>query len=115
MARHDAIGRKGCGKTLRVEVVFALPEQQELIELSLTSGTTVSQAIDLSGIAGRFPDHDFGNYEVGVWGKIVPLSTVLQDGDRVEVYRPLRIDPRDARRKLALQGRTMGSRDGKAD
>lgn len=97
------------GVTIAVEVVFALPERQELIGLQVVPGTTIAEAIDLSGIAARFPDEDLGNCECGVWGRPAGRDRELQDGDRVEVYRPLSIDPRDARRALAAEGRSMGA------
>lgn len=109
MASDDAGHADWSRIPVKIEIVFALPEQQELIELSVDAGTTVAQAISMSAFAGRFPQHDIDACEVGVWGNVVPRTAVLQDGDRVEIYRPLRMDPREARRQLALQGRTMGS------
>lgn len=91
-----------------VEVVFALADRQELVEVQVPPGTTVAEAIDRSGIAEKFPDHALESRPVGVWGRIVDRDYVLADGDRVEIYRELEIDPRDARRKLAAQGKSMG-------
>ena len=96
--------------TLHVEVVFALPEQQELVGLEVAEGTTVAQAIEQSGIAGNFPQQDLSRCVVGVWGQVVERDRRLQDGDRVEIYRPLQMDPQDARRELAAKGRSMGKR-----
>ena len=95
---------------MHVEVVFALPEQQELVGLEVAAGTTVAQAIEQSGIADRFPGHDLARCAVGVWGEVVDRERQLQDGDRVEIYRPLQIDPQDARRELAAKGKSMGKR-----
>lgn len=100
------------GGALRVEVVFALPGKQELISLELDDGATVARAIDRSSIAGKFPEHDLATCAVGVWGHVVGRDHRLRDGDRVELYRPLRIDPQKARRELAAKGRSMG-RDGR--
>jgi len=94
---------------LRIEVACALPEEQVLISLEVGEGTTVLQAIERSGILARFPDVELGHGRVGVFGVIVPLETLLRDGDRVEIYRPLVSDPKDARRKKALP-RRIGSR-----
>ncbi len=93
---------------MRVEVVFALREQQELVGLEVAAGTTVAQAIEQSGIASRFPTRDLSRCPVGVWGHVVGRDTPLRDGDRVEIYRPLQMDPQEARRELAAQGRSMG-------
>lgn len=93
---------------MRVEVVFALREQQELVGLEVAEGTTVAQAIEQSGIASRFPAHDLSRCPVGVWGHVVERDTPLQNGDRVEIYRGLQMDPQEARRELAAQGRSIG-------
>ena len=95
---------------LHVEVVFALPEQQDLVGLEVAAGTTVAQAIEQSGIANRFPQHDLSRCAVGVWGEVVDRARRLQDGDRIEIYRPLQMDPQDARRELAAKGKSMGRR-----
>ena len=86
---------------MQVEVVFALPDRQVLEALEVEDGATVAEAIARSGIERRFPDEDLSALEVGVWGRTADRSRVLQDGDRVEIYRPLEIDPREARRLKA--------------
>ncbi len=93
---------------MNIEVVFALPGRQELISLTVEPETTVETAISLSAIGDRFPDEDLSSYEAGIWGKLVNRDHPLEDGDRLELYRPLLMDPRDARRKLALSGDSMG-------
>ena len=95
---------------LHVEVLFALPERQELVGLEVTAGATVAQAIEQSGMADRFPQHDLTRCAVGVWGEVADRARRLQDGDRVEIYRPLQMDPQDARRELAAKGKSMGRR-----
>lgn len=99
-------GRETAGE-VTVEVVFALPERQETLSLTAPPGTTAREAVRSSGLAGRFPGHDFERCALGIWGRPVPDETPLRDGDRVEVYRPLAIDPREARRRLAERGLTM--------
>lgn len=89
------------GGALRVEVVFALPERQELIALEVEEGATVAEVIERSRIASRFPGHDLDACVVGVWGHIVERDHRVSDGDRVEIYRPLPKDPRTARRERA--------------
>lgn len=94
---------------MQIEVVFARPERQALIRLELPPGATVAQAIEASGLAGRFPDEAIETCEVGIWGRIVDRNRALGDGDRVEIYRPLLIDPRETRRRLAELGQSMGA------
>jgi len=89
---------------VNIEIVFAMPGRQELISLTVDPDTTVETAISLSAIGDRFPDEDLSSYQAGIWGKLVDRDHPLEDGDRLELYRPLLIDPRDARRRLALSG-----------
>lgn len=93
-----------------VEVVFALPRQQLLVEVSLKEGATVADAIDASGLAARFPDEQIEALPTGIWGRPADRDHAVSDGDRVEIYRPLEIEPREARRRLAEAGRTMRAR-----
>ncbi len=93
---------------LAIEVVFALPARQELISLTVDPGTTVAMAIRECAIGDLFPEEDLANYQAGIWGKPVGRDHPLKDGDRLELYRPLSMDPREARRKLAAEGRSMG-------
>ena len=86
---------------MRVEVVFALPDRQVLVLLDVEEGATVAQAIRESGIERRFPEVDMSALEVGIWGRPADRSHVLREGDRVEIYRRLEIDPREARRLKA--------------
>jgi hypothetical protein len=93
---------------LTIEVVFALPARQELISVTVSPGTTAEMALQQSAISDLFPDEDFSDYQLGIWGKLVTRSYSLKNGDRLEIYRPLLIDPREARRALAADGRSMG-------
>jgi uncharacterized protein len=86
---------------VQVEVVFALPEEQVLVALRLEEGSTVEDAIAASGLYERFPGHDLKSFDTGIWGRVVARTHILRTGDRVELYRPLRLDPRDARRERA--------------
>ena len=86
---------------IRVEVVFATPERQILKALELPQGATVAEAVARSGLQALFGDIDFDQLDVGIWGRVTERSRVLQANDRVEVYRPLTRDARDARRELA--------------
>jgi putative ubiquitin-RnfH superfamily antitoxin RatB of RatAB toxin-antitoxin module len=83
---------------MQIEVVFALPQRQVLRTLELQDGSTVGDAILRSKLAREFPEADFDQLQAGVWGRPVERSQLLNDGDRVELYRPLAMDPREARR-----------------
>ncbi|PXX93860.1 RnfH family protein [Marinobacter vulgaris] len=82
-----------------VEVAFARPERQEIIRLQVEEGTTAVEAVKRSGITAVFPEIDAERDDMGIFGKVIknPSSHELRDGDRVEVYRPLKIDPKQAR------------------
>ncbi|TBU78562.1 RnfH family protein [Pseudomonas daroniae] len=88
-----------------VEVVFAAPDRQLLIKLQLPSGSTVRQAALQSGLQDHFPDIDLAGAPLGIFGKAVvsPEARVLEEGDRVEIYRPLLADPKDVRKRRAAQ------------
>ena len=82
---------------LPVEVVYATPGRQSLLKLSVPHGTTAAQAIEKSGIREQFPEIE-PDPVIGIFSRKVALDHVLSAGDRVEIYRPLRADPREARR-----------------
>ena len=90
-----------------VEVVFGRRDSQSLVALSLDQGATVASAIAGSGLAENYPDESFANLPAGIWGRIVDRNRILKDGDRVEIYRALQLDPRESRRRLAQLGLTM--------
>lgn len=92
---------------ISVEVVFGRPDAQTLVALSLEQGATVASAIASSGLAENYPDELFAHLPAGIWGRIVERQCILKDGDRVEVYRPLQLEPRESRRRLAQLGLTM--------
>ncbi len=100
--------------TIKVEVVFATPERQALIELEVPATATVADAIEASLVADQFPESALAELPVGIWGREVERTARLRAGDRVEIYRPLAIDPKEARRTRAAAGRTMadGRRQG---
>jgi putative ubiquitin-RnfH superfamily antitoxin RatB of RatAB toxin-antitoxin module len=86
-------------KQIRVIVVYALPDAATEIELGLSDGSTVADALRSSGLEGRHPELDLQRCAIGVFGRRVEPSAVLSDGDRVEIYRPLFADPKNARRR----------------
>ncbi len=86
---------------MNVEVVYAIPEEQTVVELVLEPQATVGDAIIASGLYERYPSIQPGVTPVGIYGEKVHYDTVLADGDRVEIYRPLEVDPMEARRLRA--------------
>jgi hypothetical protein len=82
---------------MRIEVAYALPQEQYLYEQQVDEGTTLEEALKASQLLQEFPELDVD--QVGIFGRVVPKQTVLQEGDRIEVYRPLKADPRDRRRQ----------------
>ncbi|ASL45680.1 Persistence and stress-resistance antitoxin PasI [Burkholderia sp. AD24] len=98
---------------LSIEVCYALPDQQALIAVDLPAGATLQQALDASGILQRFPRIDLSTQKVGVFGKIKALDAVLADHDRVEIYRPLLVDPKLSRQRRVEKTRKAGSIEGR--
>ncbi len=88
---------------LQIEVAYALPRQQTVLRLELIEGSTVGDAVNASGILERHPEIDLTQQSVGVFGQMVGLDTPLHDGDRVEIYRPLQVDPKEARKRRAAR------------
>ncbi|PLK58667.1 RnfH family protein [Candidatus Palibaumannia cicadellinicola] len=87
---------------IRVKVVYALPEHQYMLSLLLPEGSTVEQAIHASGILTFNKEIDIVNInKVGIFSRVISLKEKLRDGDRVEIYRPLLIDPKERRRQRA--------------
>jgi uncharacterized protein len=84
---------------VNIEVVYASPNQQKIITVRLAEQSTVIEAIEMSGILKDFTEIDLQKNKVGIWGTPCALSQTLQDKDRVEIYRPLKIDPKEARKK----------------
>lgn len=86
-------------ETITVELIYIKPGSQINLMLDIEQGSTIIQAINNSGLLQRFPEIDLSVNKVGVFSKIKPLDHVLSSGDRVEVYRPLLVDPKEARRR----------------
>jgi len=94
--------------TIRIEVVFGLADRQKLVSIDIDAGADCADAISQSGIAAEFPELDLNVLPVAIWGRPAARSNGLKDGDRIEILRPLQMDPRDARRQLAIDGQFMG-------
>lgn len=86
---------------IAVEVAYALPQKQYLQRVTLDEGATVEQAIQASGLLMLRDDIDLSKNKVGIYSRPAKLQDVVNDGDRVEIYRPLIADPKELRRQRA--------------
>ena len=93
--------------TVKVEVLYALPHEQTLLNVEVPQGTTLVDAIKISGIMDKYPDIDLASNKLGIFGKLSKPDVVLRDRDRVEIYRPLIADPKEVRKKRAEEGKAM--------
>ena len=84
-----------------VEVAYALPKEQVIISIEVPKKINIKQAIEKSGIQKKFPEIDLSKNKVGIFGKQTTLDHLLSDRDRIEIYRPLILDPKEMRRKRA--------------
>ncbi|SFP43366.1 hypothetical protein SAMN05216601_111111 [Ectopseudomonas composti] len=93
--------------SIAIEVVYALAERQKLLRLSVPAGTTVREAALRSGMQQFFPDLDLSQAPLGIFGKAVskPEERVLEEGERVEIYRPLIADPKEVRKQRAAKAK----------
>jgi putative ubiquitin-RnfH superfamily antitoxin RatB of RatAB toxin-antitoxin module len=96
-----------------VQVCYALPAEQTLIDLHVPVGTTVGEALHASGILERHRDIDLETQKVGIYGKVSELGQPLQAHDRIEIYRPLTVDPKVARARRVAKSRKGGSIEGR--
>ena len=88
---------------IEVEVAYAKPEEQAIITINVPQGTTLAQAVELSGLLGRFPEISHSDLKLGIFGVVCKPEQIVKQGDRVEIYRPLIHDPKEARRQRALK------------
>lgn len=100
--------------SINVEVVYALPERQDVVSIKLPAGSTLQRAIEVSGLLQRYPEIDLASGCFGIYSRISKPETVLRDHDRVEIYRPLIADPKLARRQRAAAGKAMKKGEGSA-
>lgn len=92
---------------MEVEVAYATEKEQLIVPVQVPLGSTVEVALQQSGIEKHFPEIDLAAARVGIFGKLSKKDAVLNAGDRVEIYRPLIADPKEARKKRAAEGKTM--------
>jgi len=100
------------GKKIKVEVAYAEPAKQLILEVKVAPEATVEEIIKASGIMEKFPDIDLSVNKVGVFGKLTKLTNTLHEGDRIEIYRKLIADPKEVRRQRAAAGKKMGKGGG---
>ena len=81
-----------------IEVVVAWPDRQVVVGLDLPADSTVADAVTASGLAERFPELEIRDDHLGIFGELCRPDRVLREGDRVELYRPLKLDPKTIRR-----------------
>ncbi|BCO19374.1 MAG: RnfH family protein [Pseudomonadota bacterium] len=98
-------------KLINIEVAYALPTKQTIVDIAIKEGTTVEDAIKASNILEQFPDIDLNSTKVGIWSRVVKLRDTLNDGDRIEIYRPLIADPKEIRKRRAEKAKEEGRAD----
>ena len=86
---------------IRIEVAYARPDMQTILAIAVAPGTTVAEAIEQSAIRDEFPEIVIDSVAVGIFSRKVSMDHVLREGDRIEIYRPLIADPKEARRQRA--------------
>jgi putative ubiquitin-RnfH superfamily antitoxin RatB of RatAB toxin-antitoxin module len=84
---------------MHIGVAYADKFKQTWLKLDVPEGSTVQDAIRRSGLLDQFPEIDLGRNKVGIFGKLVGLDTVLAEGNRVEIYRPITADPETVERR----------------
>jgi uncharacterized protein len=95
--------------TIKVEVAYALPNKQMILEVEVAEGTNALEAARQSGVTSKFEGIDLDNAKLGIFGKAVAPTQVLKAGDRVEVYRPLLADPKEVRKARAARAKERRS------
>lgn len=89
---------------VNIEVAYAKPEEQAIVTLVMEDGATVEAAIKASRLLERFPEIGLSGLKTGIFGVACKLDQPVREGDRIEIYRPLVHDPKEARRQRALKG-----------
>lgn len=92
---------------IHVEVVYALPHEQRVLNLVVDKNSTVETIIQQSGVLELYPEIDLSKNKVGIFSRNVKLDSTVRDRDRIEIYRPLLADPKEIRRKRAEQSKAQ--------
>ncbi|MDD2928692.1 MAG: RnfH family protein [Sideroxydans sp.] len=101
-------------ENINIELVYALPQEQALLKFNVPAGTTLGEAVRLSGILEKYPEIDPAKAKYGIFGKLSKADVVMRERDRIEIYRPLIADPKEVRRKRAEEGKVMKKGGGDA-
>ncbi len=97
--------------SIKVEVAYALPHTQSLVEVAVPADSDIETAINASGLCALHPEIDLKKTKVGIWSRVAKLKDTLRDGDRIEIYRPLIADPKEIRRRRAEKAVEEGRAD----
>ena len=97
-------------KMIKIEVAYALPDEQVIISVEVTEGTTIEQAIQFSTVIEKFPEINLDALKVGIFGKLKKRNQALRAGDRIEIYRPLIADPKESAQKTCSSGKSNEKR-----
>lgn len=95
----------------QIEVVYGTSSRQEILTLTVAPDTTVENAIIASGMLDEFSEIDLSKNNVGIWNRAAKLSDVVNDLDRIEIYRPLLADPKEVRKRRAEKAKEEGRAD----
>jgi len=107
----QSINDSGDVEKITIEVVYGVPHKQKILTVLVDDSSTVEQGIIASGVIELFPEIDLTVNKVGVWNRVVKLTEILNDLDRIEVYRPLIADPKDVRKRRAEKAKLEGRAD----
>lgn len=94
---------------MNIEVVYALPEEQHCVSVSVSAGATIAEALDQACRSGELGALNWRSHSVGVFGRVCEPGETVQDGDRLEIYRPLLMDAKTARHRRAQTQRASSS------
>jgi len=102
-------------ESITIEVVYPLPQKQEIFTVSLPAGSTLFEAVKASGVMKKYPAIDLAKNKLGVYAKLAKPDAPLRDRDRVEIYSPLIADPKEVRKQRAAQGKVMKKGSGETE
>lgn len=100
-------------EAIHIEIAYATPHRQMILEQEVEANVSPRDAVMASSIDQYFPEIDKENCDIGIFGKAVRPDQQLQNGDRIEIYRPLIADPKEVRKQRAKQGLRMKKGGGK--
>jgi putative ubiquitin-RnfH superfamily antitoxin RatB of RatAB toxin-antitoxin module len=111
MVNSIEIEQEVAQRKIQIEVVYGLPDRQELLTFLVDEGTLLEQGIIASGILSVFEEIDLTINNVGIWNRVAKLTDTLRDLDRIEIYRPLIADPKEVRKRRAEKAKNEGRAD----